>query len=74
MELISFSLLLAYPHCPIHGPQALVKILVDSNFSKVSINPSLSAVYLTCSDPGLIPKIALASSPLLQHLLQLMLL
>ena len=27
-------------------------------FLKVSINPSLSAVNLTCSEPGLIPKIA----------------
>ena len=37
---------------------ALVKILVDSNLLKVANSPSLSAVYLTCSEPGLIPKIA----------------
>ena len=42
-------------HCPIHGPQALVKTLASS-FSKISKKPSLSAVNLTCSDPGLIPK------------------
>ena len=46
------------------GPQALVKILADSNFLNVSIKPSRSAVYLTCSDPGLIPKIALGLTPL----------
>jgi hypothetical protein len=30
---------------------------------KVSINPSLSAVNLTCSEPGLIPKIAFGFTP-----------
>jgi hypothetical protein len=34
-------------------------------FLKVSINPSLSAVNLTCSEPGFIPKIALGLTPLL---------
>ena len=42
-----------------------MKILVVSNFLKVAINPSLSAVNLTCSEPGFIPKIALGSTPLL---------
>jgi len=45
-------------HCPIHGPHALVKILLSS-FSKISIIPSLSAVNLTCSEPGLIPSLDL---------------
>ena len=50
-------------HCPIQGPQALVKIIEFSNFLKVSIRPSLSAVNLTCSEPGLIPKIAFGFTP-----------
>jgi hypothetical protein len=41
-----------------HGPQAFVNTFA-SNFLKISKNPSLSAVYRTCSDPGLIPKKAL---------------
>jgi hypothetical protein len=45
-------------HCPIQGPQALVKILAFSNFLNESKKPSLSAVNFTCSEPGLIPKIA----------------
>src|SRR5690606_38865319 len=44
-------------HCPIQGPQALVNTFVP-NFSKVSMIPSLSMVYLICSDPGLIPNSA----------------
>jgi hypothetical protein len=32
-------------------------------FLKLAINPSLSAVYLTCSEPGLIPKIAFGFTP-----------
>ena len=52
-------------HCPIQGPHALVNILVDSNFLNVSINPSLSAVKRTCSEPGLIPKVAFGFKPLL---------
>src|SRR5690606_4095721 len=44
-------------HCPIQGPQALVNTFVP-NFSKVSMMPSLSMVYLICSDPGLIPNSA----------------
>ena len=50
-------------HCPIHGPQALVKIFA-SNFSKTAKIPSLSAVYLTFSEPGLIPKCAFVFKPL----------
>ena len=50
-------------HCPIQGPQALVNILVPSSLLKVSIKPSRSAVYLTCSEPGFIPKIALGAIP-----------
>ncbi len=50
-------------HCPIHGPQALVNIFAFK-FSKIFKNPSLSAVYLTCSDPGLIPSSDLVSKPL----------
>ena len=65
MELTSFFSAPGRSHCPIQGPQALVKILVVSNFLKVAINPSLSAVNLTCSEPGFIPKIALGSTPLL---------
>ena len=48
-------------HCPIHGPQAFVKIFAF-NFSKIERIPSLSAVYLTCSDPGFIPNSALVTS------------
>ena len=40
-----------------HGPHALVKILASKS-SNISRSPSLSAVYLTCSDPGLIPNSA----------------
>ena len=36
----------------------MVNILASS-FSKIFSNPSLSAVYLTCSEPGLIPNSAL---------------
>ena len=54
-------------HCPIHGPHALVKILLSS-FSKISIIPSLSAVYLTCSDPGLIPSLDLIFYFIIQSL------
>jgi len=50
-------------HWPIHGPQALVNILA-SNFSKIPKIPSLSAVYLTCSEPGLIPNSAFVFNPL----------
>ena len=50
-------------HWPIHGPQALVKILAFSNFLKESKKPSLSAVNFTCSEPGLIPKIAFGFTP-----------
>ena len=50
-------------HCPIHGPQAFVKIRVPVNLLNVSIRPSRSAVNRTCSEPGLIPKIALGCSP-----------
>ena len=65
--IVFFSCLLApsLSHCPIHGPQALVNILVVSNFINESINPSLSAVKRTCSEPGLIPNVALGFSPLL---------
>ncbi len=50
-------------HCPIQGPQALVKMVAlrSSNIFKI---PSLSVVYLTCSLPGLIPNSALVVSPL----------
>ena len=37
------------------GPHAFVKI-VALRSSKILRIPSLSAVYLTCSEPGLIPK------------------
>ena len=49
-------------HIPIHGPQALVKIVAFKSV-KVLINPSRSAVYLTCSDPGLIPNSAFVANP-----------
>ena len=39
-----------------HGPHAFVKIL-DSISSKILIKPSLSAVYLTCSEPGFMPNL-----------------
>ena len=51
-------------HCPIHGPQALVNILASKS-SKIPNIPSLAAVYLTCSDPGLIPNSDLIFKPLL---------
>ena len=47
-----------------HGPHALVNIFVVSNLLKISIKPSLSAVNLTCSDPGFIPKVAFGFIPL----------
>src|SRR5690606_29399243 len=50
-------------HIPIHGPQALVNI-VASRSVNVSSSPSRSAVYRTCSEPGLIPKSALVTNPL----------
>ena len=40
-----------------HGPHALVNIFASS-FSKIFKSPSLSAVNLTCSEPGFIPKSA----------------
>ena len=48
-------------HCPIHGPQALVNILASKS-SKIDKSPSRSAVYLTCSEPGLIPNSALVTN------------
>ena len=52
-----FSLLApSLSHWPIHGPHAFVKIW-DSKSSKILIKPSLSAVNLTCSEPGLIPSL-----------------
>ncbi len=57
--IIEFFSVLSSPslfHCPIHGPQAFVKIF-DSSLSNRSIIPSLSAVYLTCSEPGFIPSL-----------------
>ena len=51
----------ALAHCPIQGPQALVN-MVASKSSKISSKPSRSAVKRTCSDPGLIPKVALVTS------------
>ena len=37
---------------------------VEPKFLKTSSKPSLSAVYLTCSEPGLIPNIAFGFTPL----------
>ena len=48
-------------HCPIQGPQALVN-MVASKSSKISSKPSLSAVKRTCSEPGLIPKVAFVAN------------
>ena len=45
-------------HLPIQGPHALVKILAFKS-SKIYSNPSRSAVYRTCYEPGLIPNSAL---------------
>ena len=45
-------------HCPMQGPQAFEKTLAPSS-SNVLINPSLWMVCLTCSDPGVIVKVAL---------------
>jgi len=50
-------------HCPIQGPQALVKIVAFTS-SKVLMIPSLSAVNRTVSDPGFIPNSALVTNPL----------
>lgn len=50
-------------HCPIHGPQAFVNIVAFTS-SKFFRIPSLSAVNLTVSDPGLIPNSALVFNPL----------
>src|SRR5699024_6077132 len=47
---------------PIHGPHALVKMVAFSSSNDFR-RPSLSAVYRTCSDPGLIPNSALVTSP-----------
>ena len=49
-------------HCPMHGPQALVNIFVPRS-SKVLIKPSLSMVYRTSSEPGLIPNSAAGFNP-----------
>ena len=49
-------------HWPMHGPQALV-ITVPPIASRSSSNPSRSAVWRTCSDPGLIISLAFAFNP-----------
>ena len=49
-------------HCPIHGPQAFVNTLVPI-FSNVAMIPSLSIVYLICSEPVLIPNSAFGEIP-----------
>ena len=58
MEFLSFFSAPSLFHWPIHGPQALVNIRVESNLLNVSRIPSLSAVNLTCSEPGLMPRMA----------------
>ena len=40
-------------HWPIHGPQAFENTLAPMLLN-ILIKPSLSIVYLTCSDPGVI--------------------
>ena len=53
----------ARAHWPIHGPQAFANTSAP-NCSKISIKPSLSIVYLTCSEPGVIVNLAFVLSPL----------
>ena len=62
--MIEFFLVLSSPslfHWPIQGPHAFVKILAFKSIKGFK-SPSLSAVYLTCSEPGLIPKSAFVTS------------
>src|SRR5690606_2961650 len=48
-------------HIPIHGPHALANTVAPILLN-VSINPSRSIVYLTCSEPGVMVKLALVFS------------
>ena len=49
-------------HCPIHGPQALA-ITTPPTDSNSASTPSLSAVYRTNSEPGLMMNCAFTSNP-----------
>ena len=54
IEFLGFLFASFLAHWPMHGPQALVKIVAFKS-SKIFKRPSLSAVKRTCSEPGLIP-------------------
>src|ERR1017187_444682 len=49
-------------HCPMQGPHAFASTMPPI-FSNMPRYPSLSTVYLTCSEPGVIVNSALAFKP-----------